>query len=293
MRQCSLCLDWYPLLTANKFNQLNQQVGSLPSVCYVRQLQACHIATRKRSTLVDWMAITASQLSLTNDTLFLSSQLMDRYIDKCDNCGSDDSSSGSSVSISIEDIPYDDILSAGCALWIAAKYEDSDAPSAALMLQVISVEFTMNELVQREMIMLKAVGYRLSLPTTKTFQVIYMSSVAACSQLCSCVEYLVELSLLDAGMLTYLPSQVAASAFVWGMALVGYSYNGKYIMTVSGYEMSSIMPITVRMANLHKAACQTEEPCNITIKYMSAARDSVAFLPPLTATQEQAQFLVL
>jgi hypothetical protein len=243
------------------------------------------------------MVVTASQLDLPNDTLFLSTQLMDRYNDvgynssSSDNSSSDNSSSDN-MSDNINGISYEDVLTACCALWLAAKYEVAYAPAAALMLQFSPVEFTQNELLSKEVIMLKALNYRLSLPTTTTFNSIYMSSVVACPQLSSCVEYLVELSILDAGMLSYLPSQVAAGAFVWGLALIGYSYNGEYIVSVTGYNVISIMPVIVRMSNLHKAASHCEKPCNITIKYLSEAKSSVASLPPLTSAQADAQFLI-
>jgi Cyclin, C-terminal domain/Cyclin, N-terminal domain len=253
----------------------------------VRNLQVCPEATYKRTKLVDWMVVTASQLDLPNDTLFLSTQLMDRYNDVGYN------SSSSSGSDTISGIPNEDVLTACCALWLAAKYEVAYAPAAASLLQFSPVEFTQNELIGKEVIMLKAVNYRLSLPTITTFNSMHMSSVVVCPQLRSCVEYLVELSILDVGMLSYLPSQVAAAAFVWGLALVGYSYNGEYIARVTGYNVVSIMTVIVRMSNLHKAASRCEDPCNITIKYLSAARCSVASLLPLTSAQAEAQFLII
>lgn len=236
--------------------------------------------------------VTASQLDLPNDTLFLSTQLMDRYNGVVYNTtSSDNSSSDNSNSDNINGISYEDVLTACCALWLAAKYEVAYAP-AALMLQFSPVEFTQNELLSKEVVMLKALNYRLSLPTATTFNSIYMSSVVACPQLSYCVEYLVELSVLDAGMLSFLPSQVAAGAYVWGLALTGHSYNGEYLVSVTGYNVITIMPVIVRMSKLHKAASHCEEPCNITIKYLSSAKGSVASLPSLTSAQADAQFLI-
>lgn len=215
-----------------------------------------------RGSVVNWMVGAAFSIGMSNAALFHGVQLLDR----------------SGIAISCKKL-----LPAMAALWLAAKYENGCYPRSSLILQLSHTQsYSKAELHQQEVTILNAVGYRLSLPTINTFLCFYMSQMLHCKKLYFCTSYLAELCLLDTLILSYLPSKVAASVYVWGMALCSKCCTMKDLMRVSGYKMCVIKPIIRRIAYLHQAASRSDKPCIISMKYLDHEFGSVAMITPLT-----------
>jgi hypothetical protein len=215
-----------------------------------------------RGSVVNWMVGAAFSIGISNSVLFHAVQLLDR----------------SGIAFSCKKL-----LPAMAALWLASKYENLFHPSSSLILQLSHTQiYSKDELHKQEVAILSAVGHRLSLPTIKTFLCFYMSRMLYCKKSYLCTAYLAELSLLDTLILSYLPSQVAASLYVLGMVLTNRCSTIKDIVQVTGYNMCVITPIIRRIARLHQAASKCDKPSIIFIKYMDQEFDCVAMITPLT-----------
>lgn len=46
--------------------------------------------------------------------------------------------------------------------------------------------------------------------------------------------------MLDSGMLCYLPSTVAASAYTWALALTGHACNDAHLSKLTGYNLAQV-----------------------------------------------------
>lgn len=215
-----------------------------------------------RGSVVNWMVGAAFSIGISNSALFHAVQLLDR----------------SGIVLSCKNV-----LPAMSALWLASKYENLFHPSSSLILQLSHTQtYSKDQLHQQEVAILSAVGYRLSLPTVKTFLCFYVSHMLYCKKFYLCTSYLGELSLLDTQLSSCLPSKVAASVFVWGMVLASKCCEIKDIVLVTGYKMRVITPIIRRIAHLHQAASSCDKPCVISMKYMDQEFGCVAMIAPLT-----------
>jgi hypothetical protein len=255
---CIICIIHF-IIHTNNIHFL--QADGLPRASLMHDLQKFEIVYN-RGSVVNWMVGAAFSIGISNSALFHAVQLLDR----------------SGITISCKKL-----LPAMAALWLASKYENLFHPSSSLIMQLSHTQsYSKDELHKQEVKILTAVGHRLSLPTVKTFLCFYMSRMLYCKKFYFCTSYLAELSLLDTLMLSYLPSQVAASLYVWGMVLVSKCCMIKDIVLVTGYEMSVITPIIRRIAYLHQAASRCDKPSIISMKYMDQEFGCVAIITPLT-----------
>ena len=257
----SLHYSFYHLHRANSTNNIHfLQTDGLPRASLMRDLQKFEIM-HNRGSVVNWMTGAAFSIGISNSALFHAVQLLDR----------------SGIVLSCKNV-----LPAMSALWLATKYENLFHPSSSLILQLAHTQYSKDQLHKQEVAILSAVGYRLSLPTVKTFLCFYMSHMLYCKKFYLCTSYLAELSLLDTQLVSCLPSKVAASVYVWGMVLTSKCYEIKDIVLVTGYKMGVIIPIIRRIAHLHQAARNCDKPCVISMKYMDEEFGCMAMIAPLS-----------
>ncbi|WIA38067.1 hypothetical protein OEZ86_001436 [Tetradesmus obliquus] len=276
-----------------------QELSSAPAKQYVQQLY-CGGPTQAaavRSSTIDWMVDTAQQLKLTSDSLFLGVQLLDRFLAAVlQECADVAAAQAFLQSGKLQ-------LSALTALWVAAKFEESCVPGASTFVQHMpgashgNCRVLLQQLLEAEQVMLTTVDHRLAAPTAKTFLRRYLARVAVSHPVYFAAGYVAELSLLDSGMLCFLPSMVAASAYVWGLKLMGIECNDEHLTRLSGYSLSKVLPCLLRVARVHIAACNTQLPCAISCKYLDDKLEQVAALPPVEQHKvvqlEQQQLLLL
>lgn len=261
----------------------------MPAATFVQHLYSGSMPATERSSLVDWMVDVALQLQLSTDALFLAVQLMDKHMEWQQQQQQQQVQGKGDGSLS-----QNSHLKALTALWVAAKYEEASVPPAAAFLKQLPSSCsscTIQDFQEAEAVLLTAVDHRLALPTPKTFLRRYLFKVAVDRRLYFMSGYLAELALLDGGMLCYLPSTIAASAYVWALALTGHTCNDQHLNQLTGYRLEQILPCLLRLARVHTAACNTPQPCIISCKYLSGSVEAVAAVPPLSS-DEVAQLAV-
>lgn len=256
------------------------QLSSAPAKQYVQQLY-CGSATQAaavRSSTIDWMVDTAQQLKLTSDSLFLGVQLLDRFLAAVlQECADVAAAQAFLQSGKLQ-------LSALTALWVAAKFEESCAPGASTFVQHMpgalhgNCRVLLQQLLEAEQVLLTTVDHRLAAPTAKTFLRRYLARVAVSHPVYFAAGYVAELSLLDSGMLCFLPSMVAASAYVWGLKLMGIECNDEHLTRLSGGWLGRLGAKTAALHISCKQWCMLQACCHCCVE-ANACRKGIQCMP--------------
>ncbi|KAL5144970.1 Cyclin-A2-2 [Glycine soja] len=179
----------------------NIQVTELqrkPVANYMDKLQK-DINPTMRGILVDWLVEVSEEYKLVPDTLYLTVNLIDRYL--------------STRLIQKQRLQ---LLGVTCML-IASKYEEICAPRVEEFCFITDNTYSKEEVLKMEREVLDLVHFQLSVPTIKTFlrrfiQAAQSSYKAPCVELEFLANYLAELALVECNFFQFLPSLVAASA---------------------------------------------------------------------------------
>ncbi|KAK4853989.1 hypothetical protein QYF36_017401 [Acer negundo] len=169
-----------------------------PSSTYMERLQQ-DINPNMRGILIDWLVEVSEEYNLVPDTLYLTVNLIDRFL--------------SQNYIEKQRLQ---LLGVACML-IASKYEEICAPRIEEFCFITDNTYTRGEVLNMESQALNFMHFQLSIPTTKTFlrrfiQAAQASYEVSCLELEFLANYLAELTLVEYDFLKFLPSLTAASA---------------------------------------------------------------------------------
>lgn len=174
------------------------ELDQRPSTTYMEKLQQ-DITPNMRGILIDWLVEVSEEYKLVPDTLYLTVNLIDRFLSQ-------------------NHIPKQrlQLLGVTCML-IASKYEEIIAPRLEEFCFITDNTYTREEVLKMESQVLNFLHFQLSVPTTKSFlrrfiQAAQASHKVSCLELEFLANYLAELTLLEYGFLRFRPSLVAASA---------------------------------------------------------------------------------
>lgn len=167
-------------------------------------------------------------------------------------------------------------------MWIAAKYEEIYAPTSADFCFITDNTYSKGELVRMEEAVLAALNFSLTAPTAKTFLRRYLQAANADEKLHYLSSYICELSLLDAPMMAYRPSMVAAGSVMLASRLLGLPTWTPTLAHYSGVSAEKVEPCAAALARLHADACGADWAyAAIRDKYSSSSLCAVSLLPPL------------
>ena len=176
-------------------NLLETQRNYIPDPHYIQNHQ--EINHKMRAVLVDWTVNVHWKLKLSTETLFLTVNLIDRYLEK--------------RSVNRKQLQLVGI----CSLFVAAKYEEIYPPTTSEMLYLADKAYTKQHLLKMEVDMLNALEFNMSGPSTWRFfeRLCDLSKLKGKKR--SLGHYLLELSLVEYFMLRYRPSvQAVAATFI-------------------------------------------------------------------------------
>ena len=102
------------------------------------------------------------------------------------------------------------------SLLISTKYEEIYPPELKDLLSVSENKFSRNEVLAMERDMLSVLGFNMTAPSAYRFLERFkkLSSTANDDQVFYFAQYLQEISLLDASLLKYRPSEIAAASLI-------------------------------------------------------------------------------
>ena len=216
---------------------------------YLRQLEAtnsvkddylrgCYITSKMRSLLVDWMVSVHMQFELLPETLFLSVNILDRYLQE-----------------EGKNTHRDQLQLVGVvALLVASKIEEIYIPAIDDFVYSTDNAYTEDDIKEMELKVMKALDFNLTSPIALSFLRRYSKAGDVDVLEHSVSKYILELCLMDYGQAAVPASMSAAAslhlsllllepqttASVWNPSLEFYS----------GYTSASLMPIVQRMATV-------------------------------------------
>ncbi|XP_075522537.1 cyclin-A2-2-like [Primulina tabacum] len=248
------------------------QIYRRPSVDYMEKLQR-DITEAMRSILVDWLVEVSEEYRLIPDTLYLTVNLIDRFL--------------SAISIEKQKLQ---LLGVTCML-IASKYEEICAPCVEEFCFITDNTYTKGEVLKMEGRVLNYLGFQLSIPTAKKFLRRFIHAAQISYEIPSVeleflANYFAELTLIEYSFLKFLPSLIAASAVFlarWTLDQSDHPWNP----TLEYYTMYKTSDLKHAVLELHDLQLNTKT-CTlhaIREKYKQSKFKSVSTLRPQKPVQ--------
>lgn len=243
-------------------NLRDKEILHRPCTTYMESVQT-DINPAMRSILVDWLVEVGQEYRLTSDTLFLSVALVDRYL-------------------SLRDVRRNRLQLVGVtSMLIASKYEEIYAPQVEEFCFITDNTYSKEEVLEMERDMLRVLEFDLTQPSTKIFLRRYIKAASGEISLDVTFEflcsYLAELTLMDYGLMGYLPSQVAASCTMLALYMLGKPRWSATLSHYSGYSPRDLKPCVHAVHHLFVNAKTSSLPATRD-KYASSKLAAVSQL---------------
>ena len=160
-----------------------------------------------RAILIDWLVEVHLKFKLMVETLYLTVNLIDRYLEK-------------------EQITRNKLQLVGVtAMFLASKYEEIYAPECRDFVYISDKAYTREQILGMEGTMLATLNFQLTTPNAYVFLKRFskvadiISSPRSKTDLLA--SFLVELTMQEYKMLKYLPSQIAAASVYLALKTMG------------------------------------------------------------------------
>lgn len=207
------------------------------------------ITNEMRSVLVDWLVSVQHDYRLSPETLYLTVNIVDRFLE-------------------VEAVPRSQLQLVGAtALFIASKYEEIYAPQAHEIVHICDNTYQKEELIRMETFILRALGYKISLPTAHTFLVRYLKAGHADEQISQIACYVLEHSLTSYELLQFLPSELAAASVLIARCSAYRNPWSATLLTYANYLEEEVTPVA--RAILEHRVCASPDLTAVNNKYGS------------------------
>jgi len=162
-----------------------------PSVTFMSRQN--DINEKMRAILVDWLVDVHLKFKLLPETLYLSVDIIDRFLDQ--------------KVVSRNRLQLVGVV----AMLLAAKYEEIYPPEIKDFIYISANTYTREEILRMERLTLQTLDFQLTTPTTYGFLRRGLQVMEADKTTQLMAQYLAELCLLNYNMLVYLPSTLGAA----------------------------------------------------------------------------------
>ncbi|XP_054160699.1 G2/mitotic-specific cyclin-A-like [Oppia nitens] len=187
--------------------------------CYISKQP--EINAKMRSILIDWMVEVTEEYKLHDQTLFFAVNYIDRFL--------------SHMSISRQSFQ----LLGTAALFIASKYEEIYPPDLSEFVYITDDSYTKHQILNMEKLILKALDFEISAPTTYYFVEKLLTQLDLISNVKYLAKYLCFLTLLESEpFLRFYPSEIAICCIILSAHTLGFPQliNAKFIQDSLSYE---------------------------------------------------------
>jgi cyclin B len=175
-------------------NCLKEEKNTMPKADYMDTTQKGTVHPKMRSILIDWLVDVHLKFKLVPETLYLTVNLIDRYL-------------------SLETVSKEKLQLVGvtCML-IASKYEEIYAPIVNDFVYITDNAYTKNEILKMERRVISTLNFDLQITSASRFLERFQKILGIDNLFYNLSKYFTELCLLDYQILKYSPSMVAASS---------------------------------------------------------------------------------
>mmetsp|Transcript_15918 Transcript_15918/g.34458 ORF Transcript_15918/g.34458 Transcript_15918/m.34458 type:complete len:376 (+) Transcript_15918:240-1367(+) len=215
-----------------------------------------YINERMRSILVDWLVEVHLKFKLVPETLYLTVNIIDRYLVKTE--------------VSRPKLQLVGVT----ALLIASKYEEIYPPELRDLVYICDRAYSKVEILEMEEIILKKLEYQITIPSAHAFLVRYLKAAHADKKIVQLSCFILDGTLQSYNMLHYLPSQLAAAAVFIARRTVGRNAWSPTLLKYAQYREEDIKPVA-RAVLAEKSDSSTELKA-VNKKYTSSRYGGVA-----------------
>ncbi|KAJ7544944.1 hypothetical protein O6H91_09G099800 [Diphasiastrum complanatum] len=227
------------------------------------------INEKMRAILVDWLIEVHLKFKLMPETLFLTMNLIDRYL--------------SAQNVSRRHLQLVGVT----AMLLAAKYEEIWAPEVQDFVVISDGAYTRDQVLAMEKKILNTLSFNLTVPTPYMFIVRFLKAASADRQLNLLAFFLLELCLVEYAMVKFTPSMLAAAAVYTAQCTLKKIPSWNYVLqSHTGYKEGHLKECAGMIVGFHQKAAEG----NLTVvhkKYASSKFSSVSMLHPASWLQEE------
>ena len=218
------------------------------------------INDKMRAILIDWLVEVHLKFKLMPETLFLTHNLIDRFLAK-------------------QVVTRKNLQLVGVtAMLLASKYEEIWAPEVRDFVYISDKAYTREQILSMEKDMLNQLGFHLTVPTPYQFMSRFFKAANADKQFQLLASFIVESSLPDYSMLKYPGSLLAASAVYVAMKTLGKGEWNEVMEAHTRYTEAEIRPCANAMARLQRKSSSASLSA-VHKKYSNPKFMEVARLP--------------
>ena len=191
---------------------------------YLGKIQT-DINEKMRAILIDWLVEVHSKFRLLPETLFLTCNIIDRYLDK-------------------EPVKRDRLQLVGVtAMLLASKYEEIYSPQVKDFVYITDKAYTCKDILDMEHKILQVLEFNLTVVSPLCFLTRY-TKLSGVDQMCwNLSRYLLELPLIHYKMLKYSPAHLATAALFLAIKILKYDFKWtKELQKHFKHSQTSITP---------------------------------------------------
>jgi cyclin B len=218
-----------------------------------------HITEKMRSILVDWLVEVHLKFKMVPESLYLTVNLVDRYLQR--------------VTVRRSRLQ---LVGVAC-LMLASKYEEIYPPELRDLVYITDRAYTKQEIVEMENEVIRALQWNMTVPTIHSFLCRFLKAAHADRQMVQVACYVCERSLQEYGLNKYLPSMVAAASVL--LARKGCRRNNwsTTLIKYTKYTEAEVMPcVQDLVAAINDSSCQQQA---VFRKYSSPKFGAVSKIP--------------
>ena len=239
---------------------------------YFREIEGAHgpeplymskqtdINERMRAILIDWLVEVHLKFKLMPQTLYLTVNLLDRFLER-------------------KVVSRQKLQLVGCtAMLLASKYEEIYAPEVRDFVYISDRAFSRNDLLHMESIMLNVLHFNLTVPSSFMFLQRFSKIGQASTKTMQLASYYTERVCQEYSMLKYLPSTIAAASLMMAHQAQGLPAWSASLQRHVRYSEASLSQCVKEIKDLIKAG-QKRSLQAVYKKYSSTKYMEVAKIP--------------
>lgn len=229
---------------------------------YYRQIESCgcvypnymsnqfDINERMRAILIDWLIEVHYKFELMDETLFMTVNLIDRFLEQ-------------------QTILRKKLQLVGItALLLACKYEEVSVPVVEDLILISDKAYTRDEVLAMEKMMVNTLQFNMSVPTSYVFMRRFLKAAESDKKLELLSFFMIELCLVEYEMLKFRPSLLAAAAIYTAQCtLRGSRHWSRTSEWYTNYSEEQLLECSKLMVDFHKKAAVGGKLTGVQRKY--------------------------
>ncbi|XP_074591560.1 G2/mitotic-specific cyclin S13-7-like [Curcuma longa] len=229
------------------------------------------INAKMRAILADWLIEVNHRFQLTPETLYLTFNIIDRYL-------------------STETALRKEFQLVGVsAMLIASKYEEIWAPEVNDFICIADRAYTREQILGMEKRILNKLEWNLTVPTLYVFLVRFIKAASCDKEMEHMVYFFAELALMNYSMIMFCPSMVAASAVYAAQCTLNNNKKplwNERLKRHTGFSEHQLLDCTEMLVNSHAGARESKLRAAYK-KYSGEQFSGVALRSPVTKLVEE------